>query len=28
VLLRRHGVDLSKLGFDTMLAAHECFHDW
>jgi DNA polymerase-1 len=28
VVLRRHGVDLSKLGFDTMLAAHECFHDW
>ena len=28
VLLRRHGVDLSKIGFDTMLAAHECFHDW
>jgi DNA polymerase-1 len=28
VLLRRYGIDLSGLGFDTMLAAHECFHDW
>jgi len=24
---RRHGVGLSNIGFDTMLAAHECFHD-
>jgi DNA polymerase I-like protein with 3'-5' exonuclease and polymerase domains len=28
VLLRRHGVALSNIGFDTMLGAHECFHDW
>ncbi|WPL10733.1 hypothetical protein [Thiorhodovibrio litoralis] len=28
VLLRRHGITLSRIGFDTMLAAHECFHDW
>jgi hypothetical protein len=28
VLLRCHGVDLSNCGFDTMLAAHECFRDW
>jgi DNA polymerase I-like protein with 3'-5' exonuclease and polymerase domains len=28
VVLRRHGVALSNIGFDTMLAAHECFHDW
>jgi DNA polymerase-1 len=28
VLLRRYGVELSNLDFDTMLAAHECFRDW
>lgn len=28
VLLRRHGVRLNSLHFDTMLAAHECFGDW
>ena len=28
VLLRRHGIGIQALHFDTMLAAHECFGDW
>jgi DNA polymerase-1 len=28
VLLRRHGIRIQALHFDTMLAAHECFGDW
>ena len=28
VLLRRHGVEIRHVRFDTMLAAHECFGDW
>ena len=28
VLLRRHGITIKHLCFDTMLAAYECFGDW
>jgi len=28
VLLRRHGIEICHVHFDTMLAAHECFGDW
>jgi DNA polymerase-1 len=28
VLLRRYGIPIRLLHFDTMLAAHECFGDW
>ncbi len=27
-ILRRHGIDVGLLHFDTMLAAYECFGDW
>ncbi|MHB9016309.1 MAG: DNA polymerase [Sulfurovum sp.] len=27
-VLQRHGIDVQKLHFDTLLAAHECFGDW
>ena len=28
VLLRRHGIAIKNVFFDTMLAAYECFGDW
>jgi DNA polymerase III epsilon subunit-like protein len=28
VLLRRHGITINNVFFDTMLAAYECFGDW
>jgi hypothetical protein len=28
VLLRRYGLEIPGIDFDTMLAAHECFGDW
>lgn len=28
VLLRKHGIEMAHVHFDTMLAAYECFGDW